>query len=208
MKSKLTAILIAVAILSGCAGVNTTGKSSINNANLGAATGALLGGLLGSQAGKGNGKVAMAALGAVAGGMMGQAVGRSMDENEARRAAEQVQSYYPREAFRAQIETYPLQERNAQGQMQETSAVKALNFDVARYAVITNPAGGLSKSAIQTLQKLNGYAVDGSSTLTVIVPPQDFYLAPAIRGQAPGAQVYQSPDVTGNKWVFTVTPRA
>lgn len=68
---KSSALLLSLAILTGCAVNPTTGERELNRAGIGAAVGAVAGGLVGAMVGNGRGAVAGAALGAAVGGGTG-----------------------------------------------------------------------------------------------------------------------------------------
>lgn len=76
MKTKLAIAILAVAVLSGCAG------NPHRNEMAGAATGAVIGGALGSLIGGGSGRMIAIGAGAAIGGAIGAAQGRQYDQNE------------------------------------------------------------------------------------------------------------------------------
>lgn len=78
---KVSAILLATALLSGC------GQGGMSKQGGGTAVGAIAGGLLGATLGKGSGQMVAIGLGALAGGFVGNQVGKSMDENDKLMAA-------------------------------------------------------------------------------------------------------------------------
>ena len=76
MKTKLAIAVLAVAILSGCAG------TPHRNEAIGAATAAVIGGALGSLIGGGSGQMIAIGAGAAIGGAIGAAQGRDQDQRE------------------------------------------------------------------------------------------------------------------------------
>jgi surface antigen len=80
---RITASLVAIAMLPALVGACGTG----NNEGTGTIVGALAGGVVGHQFGKGSGNVAATVGGAVIGGIIGNQIGHDMDERDRRMAA-------------------------------------------------------------------------------------------------------------------------
>ncbi|GIK80834.1 MAG: glycine zipper 2TM domain-containing protein [Pseudorhodoplanes sp.] len=80
-------LLLAAAMLGGCAGDPNTGAGP--RENTGTLVGALAGAAIGSQIGGGTGeRVAAGVAGALIGGMIGNRIGAAMDDEDKRRAYE------------------------------------------------------------------------------------------------------------------------
>jgi len=82
--SKLTALLVTVAMLTGCQQGGPPGSGIMNGGDLnkqdvGTGIGAIGGGVLGSTMGRGAGRVATTIGGALLGGILGNQIGRSLD---------------------------------------------------------------------------------------------------------------------------------
>lgn len=86
-RPRLTAVLLAGALLAGCQNAQDNPKQTV-----GTVLGAGVGGLLGSKVGSGKGQLAGVAIGALAGAFLGSEIGKSLDNADRAAASKTAQS--------------------------------------------------------------------------------------------------------------------